>query len=133
MEAVVAGWVAGYAMAIASTMVLTYLTWRAQGAAWLDRMVAREVNPAFLAVPIFLGASLGWTMVGLLAGSAYRLAELDDGDWPGTPFYVVLLLAAAFPLLPLLFFWPRQWMIWAALGATFLASFGVLMPALSSR
>lgn len=133
MEAVIAGWVAGYAMAIASTLALTFLVWRAEGAAWLDRLVAREVNPALLAVPIFLGASLGWTMVGLLAGSAYRLAGLDDGGWPGSGFYVVLVLAAAFPLLPLLFFWPRYWWIGLALGVTFLGAFGGLMPALASR
>jgi hypothetical protein len=133
VEAVIAGWVAGYAMAIASTLALSFLAWRAHGAAWLDRMVAQEVNPALLAVPIFLGASIGWTMVGLLAGSGYRLAGLDDDGWPGSGFYVVLVLAAAFPLLPVLFFWPRYWWIWLGLGFVFLGAFGGLMPALAGR
>jgi hypothetical protein len=133
VEAVIAGWAAGYAMAIASTLALTFLVWRAQGAAWLDRMVSQEVNPALLVVPIFLGASLGWTLVGILAGSAYRLAGLDDEGWPGSAFYVVLVLAGAFPLLPLLFFWPRYWGVWIALAVAFLAAFGVLMPALAGR
>lgn len=133
LEAVIAGWVAGYAMAIASTLALTFLVWRAQGAPWLDRMVSQEVNPALLAVPIFLGASIGWTMVGLLAGSAYRLAGLDEEGWPGSAFYVVLVLVMAFPLLPVLFFWPRYWWIWTGLAAAFLGAFGGLMPALASR
>jgi hypothetical protein len=133
VEAVIAGWAAGYAMAIASTLALTFLAWRAQGAPWLERMVAQEVNPALLAVPILLGASIGWTMVGLLAGSAYRLAGLDEGGWPGSGFYVVLVLAVAFPLLPLLFFWPRWWWMWAGLAGVFLGAFGGLMPALASQ
>ena len=133
MEAVIAGWAAGYAMAIASTLALSYLVWRAQGAPWLDRLVAEEVNPALLAVPIFLGASLGWTMIGLVAGSAYRLGGLDDESWPGAEFYVVLVLVAAFPLMPLFFFAPRYWWMWLALGAAFSVAFGLLMPALATR
>ncbi|MEX0781321.1 MAG: hypothetical protein WD557_01635 [Dehalococcoidia bacterium] len=133
MEAVIAGTAAGYAMAIASTLALTYLAWRAQGAPWLERMVAQEVNTALLAVPIFMGASLGWTMIGLVAGSAYRLAGLDDGGWPGTSFYVVVVLAAAFSLMPLLFFWPRYWWMWMAMSAAFVGAFGFLMPALAGR
>jgi hypothetical protein len=120
-------------MAIASTLALSYLVWRAQGAPWLDRLVAQEVNSALLAVPIFLGASLGWTMIGLVAGSAYRLAGLDDESWPGAEFYVVLVLVAAFPLMPLFFFAPRYWWMWLALGGAFIAAFGLLMPALATR
>ncbi len=133
MEAVIAGWVAGYAMGIAYTVALAGLAWRARDSESLQRLVAREVNSALLTVPIFMGATMVWTMVGIIAGSAYGLSELDEGGWPGTAFYTVIVGFAALPLPPLLLLWPKHWVLWLALGALFIAMFGGLMPALASR
>jgi hypothetical protein len=133
VEAVIAGWVAGYGMAIASTLALTYLAWRSEGSPWLERLAAREMNPALLSVPIFLFATVAWTMIGLVAGSLYRLAGLDDDGWPGSGFYVVILGVAIAPLPALLLVWPRRWAMWLSMSLLFVALFGALMPALSSR
>lgn len=133
VEAVIAGWVAGYAMAIASTLALSFLAWREREGAWLERFAAREMNPALLSVPIFLFASVAWTMAGLGAGSAYRLAGLDDERWPGASFYAAVLGVAALPLPVLLLLWPRYWWMWLGMSALFLGLFGALMPALAGR
>jgi hypothetical protein len=120
-------------MAMATTLLLTYFAWTVRDTAFMERLVAREVNTALLAVPIFTFATLAWTMVGLIAGSAYRLAGLDEGGWPGTGFYVVVLFVAVAPLPALLLLWPRRWWIWVGMSALFVAAFGALMPALAGR
>ncbi len=133
MEAVIAGWAAGYAMAIASTIALSFLAWRGRDGSLMARFAAGEMNPLLLSVPIFMFTSVAWTIGGVVAGSAYRLAGLDDGDWPGSPFFALVVGVAALPLPPLLLLWPRYWWLWLLMCAVFLALFGGLMPALASR
>ncbi len=133
MEAVIGGWVAGYGMAMATTIALTYFAWRARDTEWMDRLVAREVNTALLVVPIFTFATVGWTALGVIAGSAYRLAGLDEGGWPGSGFYVTVVGFAALPMPALLLLWPRLWWMWLGFGLLFVVLFGGAMPALASR
>ncbi len=128
-----AGWVAGYVMAMATTVVLTYFAWTARDTEFMERLVAREVNSALLTVPIFTFAVLGWTIVGVIGGSAYRLAGLDEEGWPGAAFYVLVGFAAAVPLIPLLLFWPGRWWLWLGMSGLFVLSFGALMPALAGQ
>lgn len=120
-------------MGMATTVALTFFAWRSRDSAFLERIVAREVNSALLTVPIFMAATMLWTMVGIVAGSAYSLAGLDEGGWPGTPFYAALIGVGTLPLPPLLLLWPRYWWLWLGMAALFLALFGGLMPALASR
>jgi hypothetical protein len=133
MEAVMGGWVAGYVMAMATTVLLTYLAWHSRDSDFMERLVAREVNSALLTVPIFTFAALGWTMFGVVAGSAYRLAGLDEGGWPGSGFYTLVGFGAVAPLVPLLLLLPRLWWVWLGMCALFAVSFGVLMPALAGQ
>jgi hypothetical protein len=133
MAAVMGGWVAGYVMAMATTILLTYLAWRSRDTEFMEHLFAREVNSALLTVPIFTFSALGWTMLGVIAGSAYRLAGLDEGGWPGTGFYTLVAFGALAPLVPLMLFWPRLWWVWLGMSVLFMASFGALMPALAGQ
>ncbi|HSE46929.1 MAG TPA: hypothetical protein VLA89_16540 [Gemmatimonadales bacterium] len=133
MEAVIAGWMAGFAMAIATTLALTFLAWRAENAGLLQRFIDRDVPVMLVSVPISTGATVVWTMAGLLAGSAYRLAGLDDETWPPSGFYVVLVGIAALPLPPLVLLWPRYWWLWLGMSGLFVLLFGGLMPPLAAR
>lgn len=137
MEAVIAGWAAGYAMAIVTTVALTFLVLRIRDAAFFERWVSGEVPGALLAVPVSMGASLGWTMFGLVAGSVYEVASLESQPnglgSPSLPFTFAMAAIGLFALVPLLVLAPRYGWLWAAQYACFAALFGWLMPVLAAR
>jgi hypothetical protein len=137
VEAVVAGWVAGYVMAVASTIVLTYLVLTMPREGWLNRWVAAEVPGMLLAVPLFTGAVLAWTMAGLILGAVYEVADLDGTrDGLGSPslgFTLAMLALAWVPLPPLIAASRRRWWLWALLSALFAGLFGWLLPHLAGR
>ncbi len=134
---IVAGWVAGYAMALITTIALTYLVLQMREAPLLQRWVSGEVPGVLLAVPVSLGSMLGWTMVGIAIGSVYRVGGLgsqpDALGSPSYPFSLAMVIVALFPLLPLLLLAPRYWWVWAGLAASFAGLFGWLMPVLAAR
>ena len=138
MNTLLAGWVAGYVMAVASTAALVFLTVRLsrEGAA-LDRWVAREVPRPLLAVPIFLGATLLWTLVGLIIAAFYEVADMaSKPDALGSPSGVFTLLMAVLalaPLPPLLMVVRGYRWLWCSMSLLFLALFGWAMPLLASR
>jgi len=138
LNAVIAGWIAGYAMALASTAALVFLTLRLsnEGEA-IDRWVSREVPRPILAVPIFLGTTILWTMLGLVFGSIYELGDFAHRPGAlGAPSWVFLLLVAAIawlPLPPLVIFARRFWQLWCAMAIVFVGLFGWLMPLLAAR
>jgi hypothetical protein len=125
VEAVIAGWIAGFAMAIATTLALTFLAWRAENAGFLQRFIDRDVPVMLVSVPISTGATVLWTMAGLMAGSAYRLAGLDEQPWPPAGFYVTLTGIAALPLPPLVLLWPRYWWLWLGMSGLFVGLLAV--------
>lgn len=137
MEAVVAGWVAGYAMGMLSTVALTFLAVRSRESSLVRRWVDSEVSGALLAVPIFLAAVIVWTMVGLILGAAYEVGNLEArGDFLGSPSWPFLLVVGALawlPLPPLLLFWRRYWWLWCGMSAAFLGLFGWFMPLVAGR
>jgi hypothetical protein len=137
VESLIAGWVAGYSMAMASTVALTYLVFRARHSATFERWISSEVPSALLTVPIFLGAVLGWTMVGLILGAVYSLADLGDKPGalgsPSAPFLLGMAALAWLALPPLIMVWRREWRLWCLMSATFLGLFGWLMPLLAAR
>ncbi len=134
---IVAGWVAGYAMALITTIALTYLVLQMREAPLLQRWVSGEVPGVLLAVPVSLGSMLGWTMIGIVIGSVYRVGDLgsqpDALGSPSYPFSLAMVIVALFPLLPLLLLAPRYWWVWAGLSASFAGLFGWLMPVLAAR
>jgi len=137
MDALIAGWAAGYGMALVTMAALTFLVTRLRDTALFQRRVAREVPGALLAVPISLGAMVGWTMVGLVIGAVYRAGGLetqpDALGSPSAPFTAALVIVSLFPLPPLLVVAGRYWWLWLAISAAFAGLFGWLMPVLASQ
>ena len=136
MEAVIAGWVAGYTMAALSTIALTYLAWASEGPRFFRRWMGDGVPAALVAVPASLGCFIAWTLAGLVLGAAYWLADLGAGPGarqpePGLPRGDRRPGGAPLPLLVIL--WPRRWWVWTTMSAAFLAAFGWLMPLLAAR
>jgi len=138
MSAVIAGWVAGYAMGMVSTVALVFLTLRLSGdGEALDRLVSREVPRPLLVVPIFLGTTILWTIVGLVLGLIYDVGDFAHKPGAlGAPSWVFLLLVAAvawLPLPPLVIFGRRFWRLWCGMAVLFVGLFGWLMPLLAAR
>jgi len=136
VEAVIAGWLVGYVMAIASTVTLTFLVSRMRDGALLSRWFSPDVPGALLAVPISVGTTVGWTMIGVLLGSLYEVGQFERRkDVLGSPsglFTLIIFALAWFPLPPLVVFVRRYWGVWLAMSTLFLVLFGWLMPRLAS-
>lgn len=124
-------------MAMVSTAVLTYLAAGLRDTSLLERFGARDIPGPLLAVPISLGMVVSWTMAGLIAGIVFAVAGLDDArpglGSPALGFTVAMAALAVIPAALLLILWPRRWWLWSAMGASFAASFGWLMPMLATR
>ena len=135
--AIIAGWMAGYVMAIVSTLALTYLAYIGRDSRLVSRWLESGASPLLLAGPLSVGTFLGWTMFGLLAGSAYHMAEYrDDTVGPGLAPPVFLIAMAAIAVMPLpllLIFWPRRWWLFLSQSVAFLLCFAWLRPALASQ
>ena len=132
-----AGWLAGYAMALACTPALTYLLVRNRGLPAIEQRIAAEVPGAVLAVPLFIAAVLGWTMVGLVAGSVYEVGGFAGGDSglgsPNAAFTGAVILFALVPATVLSIVWAKAWWLWAGLAIAFAGLFGWLLPHLAGR
>lgn len=137
MNAVLGGWIAGYTMGVASTIALTFLVSRMRDASFIERWVARDVPGVLLAVPLFTGAAIGWTIIGLVLGSFYEVAGFDEMPGVlGAPSWAFLLMmfALGWLPLPLLYLVRRRYLwLWASMSACFVALFGWLMPLLAER
>lgn len=136
MEAVIAGWLAGYAMGVASTIALTILAVRSRAGRFTERWVAQEVPGVLLGVLIFMGASVGWTAIGLVLGSAFEVTNAKSGrDGLGSPslvWTIIILGLAWVPLPPLVMFSRKFWWLYASMCAIFAGLFGWAMPILGS-
>mgnify|MGYP000257925874 CR=1 FL=1 len=137
LSAVLAGWAAGYAMGVVSTLALTFLATRVRDASFIERWVARDVPGVLLAVPLFTAAGVGWSFLGLLLGSFYEVGGFAEKPGiAGAPSGVFLLIVVAFawlPLPPLLLFARRYWWLWCGLSTAFVGLFGWMMPLLAGR
>jgi hypothetical protein len=138
MNTVLAGWAMGYAMAVASTVALVYLTVRlsTEGGP-LDRWVSNEVPRPLLIVPIFVGVSVVWTAAGLVLAAIYEIGGLASRPnalgSPSWPFTVLVLALAIVPLPALVLFARRYWWLWCAMSLLFAGLFGWVMPVLAER
>jgi hypothetical protein len=134
---ILAGWFAGYAVALAWTIVLTYLAMHVRTGGILGRVLSPEMPGPLLAVPVSIGNVLLWTLVGLVLGAIYQVGDLDTApDGLGSPsvgFTVGMASLAVVPLIVLLVLWPRDWWAWILGCASFAAAFGWLLPHLAGR
>jgi len=137
MEALLAGWIAGYAVSISSTVVLTYLAMREGGRVMAARLVAREVPGPLLAVLISIGNTLIWTAAGLVLGAAYGMGDFGEAAGglgsPSLGFTATMLTLAVAPLILLSVLWRRDWWVWLLACVPFAAAFGWLLPHLAAR
>ena len=136
MTEVLAGWIVGYAFSLIFTAFAAVMLIDARSSVpFLARAIAPNLNAVMLAVPVSLGAFLGWTLVGMLLGLLYRAAldhlpgaGLGSPSWPYT--LGVLLTGAAF-LTVVAYAWRRlRWQV-LAMTAAFVALFGWAMPYLA--
>ncbi len=134
---VVAGWVAGYAMAMLTTAALTFLATRERAGSFVGRWISEEIPVGLVTVPVSIGSIVGWTIIGLVAGSAYQAGEMEAQPGalgsPSWPFSVGMAILALFPLIPLTALASRYWWLWVVLSASFAGLFGWLMPVLAAR
>jgi hypothetical protein len=137
MAAVMAGWLLGYAMAIASTIALTMIAVRQGPDSYVQRTLGDGKPGLTAAIIVFTGSVIAWTMAGLLLGSTYEVLELADQPSflgsPSAPFLIGMFGLAILPLGPLVLLFPRRWPMWCALSALFVVLFGWLMPILAAR
>lgn len=137
MGAVIAGWAAGYFMAIATTLALVVLLVKVDTRQLFSRVFDPEVARPLLAVPAFIGAGLVWTMIGLVIGSAYEVLDFaGSGSGPGTPsmaFSLTMLMLGLLPVPIITIIWFRFWWLWATMGVLFAGSFGWGLPNLAAQ
>ncbi|MFN0094561.1 MAG: hypothetical protein ACKVVT_07250 [Dehalococcoidia bacterium] len=137
MDAVIAGWAMGYAMAILSTFALTYIAVRAEDLGKVGRILGEGVSPLLLAVPVSLGTGLLWTFAGIVLGIVYDIAGLAEGPGfagaPSAAFVVAMLALGLMPLPLLTLLWARNWWLWLGMSLAFTGLFGWVMPLLEAR
>ena len=136
MEEAFAGFVTGYCMALIFTGLAALMLVEARSRVpFLAKAIAPNISAIALTVPISLFAFLLWTAIGMLLGLLYRYTlEEAPGGGLGSPnlLYTVLIisfggltlttLVAAFRRLP--------WQV-AAMGLSFIALFGWVLPRLA--
>jgi hypothetical protein len=136
MEEVFAGFITGYIMALIFTGLAALMLVEARSRVpFLAKAIAPNISAVALTVPISLIAFLLWTAIGMFLGLLYRYTlEEAPGGGMGSPnlLYTVLIIifggltlttvVAAFRRLP--------WQV-AAMGLSFIAFFGWVLPRLA--
>ena len=137
MSAVIAGWIAGYATAIIWTLIFCYLLVKATGPNLVERLLGDGTPMGIAAIPISLGLTYAWTIVGLIVAIVYDLSTLGDAaNVLGSPSGPVLFTAAVLAIMPLPFVllqWPRRWWAWVFLSASFLGTWGWAFPIMAEH
>ncbi|MEO8539984.1 MAG: hypothetical protein ABI577_09615 [bacterium] len=135
MNAILGGWMAGYAMAILSTLALTYLCIQPGPHKAIQKYL--DVPGVLLAVPFSIGTGVTWTMAGMLLASFYELGKFDEKPGalgaPSWVFLFIMVVFAWFPLPILFMFSRRYWWMWIGMSLSFIGLFGWLMPVLAER
>ncbi len=134
---VLAGLAMGHAMAIVSTVALTYIAVQPGAERFVRKVFDPEVPGWLLAVPISIGTGVLWPMTGLVLASAYILGGFADMPPAlGAPSGPWLLLMAALAWLPVPVLWlvsRRLWWMWLGMALVFVGLFGWAMPLLGAR
>ena len=128
MQAILAGWVAGYGVAIGFTLVGTMFVMAAR------RPAEGQVfnNPLAVGVALSIGGFLLWTLVGLVLGAIYPKVSEATGV-PSVPFSGGVVAAAALLTIGASILAGRLWWHILVLGALVAVAFGILLPVLAER
>lgn len=133
MEAVIGGWVCGYAMAVVTTLTAAVLLVRAP---LPERWLAAGVPPVVVGVVASVGAMLGWTIVGLVAAIVYSAGGFADHPGLGSPSWPFALGSAAgagLAAAPAVALVPRWWWAITAHALAFAGLFGWALPSMATR
>jgi glucan phosphoethanolaminetransferase (alkaline phosphatase superfamily) len=136
MEEVFAGFVSGYIMAlIFSGLAALMVVERRSRIPYLAKVIAPNLSPVALAVPISLIAFLLWTAIGMLFGLLYRYAMQEaPGGGLGSPnlLYTLLIMTFAGLILTAIVasFRRLPWQV-AVIGLSFIVLFGWVLPLLA--
>ncbi len=136
MAELFSGFVVGYAFSLLFTAVAAVMVIEARsGVPYLSKAIAPNINAVQLAVPISLLAFLGWTLVGLALGAAYRAARLNLAGGglgsPNWPFTLGILLATVAILAVVYYAWRRVRLPVLLTAVVFAGMFGWGMPHLA--
>jgi hypothetical protein len=135
--AVVAGWAAGYLMGVATTIAAVYLLVHVDTRRLLDRVIDPNVARPLIGVPVFVGATLAWTMVGLVLGSIYHVGSFAEGRGalgaPSIAFAAGMVVIGILPVPIIAALWLRFWWLWLGMGLLFALTFGWAMPVLAEQ
>lgn len=136
MGAVIAGWGAGYVMAMVSTVAVAYLLTRFETPTLVSSHIDPGVPRALIAVPYFVATTLLWTFIGLLIGAVYAVAGFADGPGglgsPHMGYTLAICALAAMPAPVLCAVARRFWWVWLGVSATFAGAFGWAVPWLTA-
>ncbi len=133
MAVVLAGWIAGYVMAMLSTAALTYLVVTTPDLGRLNDWFSG--SRGLSVVPFSVGTTLLWTMAGLALASLYQVLDLESQPdvlgSPSAPFLIGVAALAVMPLPFLMLVSRKRWWLYCAMSGAFLGLFGWLMPILA--
>jgi hypothetical protein len=133
---VFSGFVAGYAFAILFTAIVSVMLVDARShVPYLAKAISPNISPVMLAVPVSILAFLGWTLVGIALGAAYRGALVHlPGEGlgsPNWPYTLGVLVAGAGTMALILYAWRAiRWQT-VLLTMAFIGVFGWAMPYLA--
>lgn len=132
LRVLLTGMAGGYALALLSTAIATYLLVGAMNSGRLDRWIDSSVPRALISIQIMVGATAVWMLVGTGLAALYlggNFAGMVDGlGSPSLPFTAIVVAMALAPL-PLMFVINAgRWWIWLALAAAFAVLFGWILP-----
>lgn len=124
-------------MGVLTTVAVVIILVRDDEPAFFGSIFDPQVSRPLVAIPFFVGATIVWTMIGLVLGSAYRVGGFDESDGglgsPSMPFTLAMVTMAALPALVGSVIWPRHWKVWLGLALGFALLFGWAVPHLAGQ
>jgi hypothetical protein len=135
MRTILAGWIAGYIMAISVTVSMSWLIVKTPANTRVASISGSDVDSRIAYVFIHLGAGLACTIVGLIVGTIYHITVIRQvGVQSSEPFFLIgVLILTLVSLILLVALWPKRWFLWLTQCVVFVAVFGLLVPFLASR
>tara|TARA_B100000470_G_C19477500_1_gene252926 strand:+ start:104 stop:511 length:408 start_codon:yes stop_codon:yes gene_type:complete len=135
MRTILAGWIAGYIMAISVTVAMSWLIVKTSANTSKSSILGSDVDSRIAYVFIHLGASLACTILGLIVGTIYHITVIRQvGVHSFEPLFLIgVLVLTLVSLILLAALWPKRWLLWITQSVVFVAVFGLLVPFLASR
>ena len=136
MDEVLAGFVCGYALALAATPLVALALLRARvSSATVQRLIPEGASLVAVSIIIHTFALLAMTAIGILLGIV--LSSMEDSrpagglGSPNQLFTAFVIVTGSIAVLPLAIAAPRRRLALLAGGLIFVATFGWAMPYLS--